>query len=66
MTKYYEKEWDDRFFIFDSAVIPEDEFDEKLDYEGQVIFSDALTSHEIVNLLNEIRQLKQENKILKS
>ena len=58
--RYFKKEYDEEFYIFDSEVISEKDFEEKLDYQGYRAFEDSLTTDEIVGLLNENEQLKQE------
>lgn len=61
MTKkrYYEKHWEESYYVFDSNIISEDEFDERVEYEGYDVFVDSLIGNEIIDLLNENEQLKQ-------
>lgn len=59
-NRYYKKEYDEEYYILDSKVISEKEFDEKLEYEGYKAFEDSLTSDEIIDLLNENDKLKKE------
>ena len=61
MTKkrYYEKNWEESYYVFDSNIISEDEFDERVEYEGYDVFADSLIGDEIIDLLNENEQLKQ-------
>lgn len=56
--RYFKKEYDEEYYILDSEVISEEEFEEKLNYQGYKAFEDSLTSDEIVGLLNENEQLK--------
>lgn len=57
--RYYSRDYEELYYIFDSNTISEKEFDEKEEYEGYTAFEDSLGSEEIVNLLNENEQLKQ-------
>ena len=59
--RYFKKEYDEEFYILDSEVISEKDFEKKLNYQGYKAFEDSLTSDEIVGLLNENEQLKQQN-----
>lgn len=65
MTKrYFTRNWGDEYYIFDSEVISEEEFDRKVQYEDYHAFEDSLTPKEIVELLNDLydenRELKEE------
>ena len=68
--RYYQKDFEELYYIFDSKTLSEKEFDERIEYDGYSVFADSLTGQEIVELLNELstenRQLKQENEQLKS
>lgn len=67
-NRYYKKEYDEEYYILDSKVISEKEFDEKLEYEGYKAFEDSLTTDEIISLLNNNEKLeyyKKENYHLK-
>lgn len=57
--RYYKKDWEESYYIFDSNTISEDEFEERVEYEGYDVFADSLTSKEVIDLLNENEQLKQ-------
>ena len=59
--RYYCKDYEELYYIFDSNTISEKEFDEKEKYEGYTAFEDSLTSEEIIKLLNENEELKQRN-----
>ena len=58
--RYYQKRYGDEFYIIDSEVISESDFDKKLEIEGYKAFEDSLTGEEVVELLNENEQLKAE------
>jgi len=60
-NRYYKKDWEESYYIFDSNTISEDEFEERVEYEGYDVFADSLTGNEIIDLLNENEQLKTEN-----
>lgn len=63
MTKdkrYYEKNYDELYYIFDSKTLSEKEFEEKVEYDGYSVFADSLTSKEVLDLLNENEKLKEE------
>ena len=62
IKRYYSKKYDELYYIFDSKVLSEKEFDEKEDYEGYSAFADSLSCNEIVDLLNENEELKQQVK----
>ena len=67
MTKYkryYEKSYDELYYIFDSITLPEEEFEEKVKYYGYTVFADSLTPHEVLDLLNEHARLKSRYKVL--
>lgn len=57
--RYYKKDWEESYYIFDSNTISEDEFEERVECEGYDVFVDSLTGSEIIGLLNENEQLKQ-------
>ena len=55
MTKrYFKREWEVEYYIFDSQTISEKEFDEKLEYEDYKAFEDSMQGDEVVNRLNEL------------
>lgn len=62
--RYYQRDFEELYYIIDSQVISEEEFDEKEMYEGYTAFEDSMTGEEIVDLLNENEQLKQSNQKL--
>ena len=61
--RYYQRDFEELYYIIDSNVISEKEFDEKEMYDGYTAFEDSMTGEEIVDLLNtlndENEQLKQ-------
>ena len=57
--RYYQRDFEELYYIIDSNVISEEEFDEKMEYEGYTVFEDSLTGEEIVDLLNENEELKR-------
>ena len=63
--RYYQRDFEELYYIIDSNVISEKEFDEKEMYDGYTAFEDSMTGEEIVDLLNENEELKQRNEFLK-
>lgn len=61
--RYFKKMWEEEFYIFDSNIISESDFEEKLEYQGYKAFEDSMMGDEVVNRLNK---LNNENKELKS
>ena len=62
MTKrYYQRDYEELYYIIDSHTISEKEFDEKAEYDGYTAFEDSMTGEEIVDLLNENEKLKSDN-----
>lgn len=51
--RYYQRDFEELYYIIDSNVISEKEFDEKEMYDGYTAFEDSMTGKEIVGLLNE-------------
>ena len=62
IKRYYQRDFEELYYIIDSNVISEKEFDEKVMYDGYTAFEDSMTGDEIVNLLNEHEELKQSYK----
>lgn len=58
-NRYYKKDWGESYYIFDSNTISEDEFEERVEYEGYDVFTDSLTGNGIIDLLNENDKLKK-------
>lgn len=61
--RYFEKRWEEEYYIFDSNTISESDFEEKLEYQDYRAFEDSMMGDEVVNRLNE---LSDENEQLKS
>ena len=59
--RYFEKRWEEEYYIFDSNTISESDFEEKVEYQEYRAFEDSMTGEEIVDLLNENEELKQHN-----
>ncbi len=57
--RYYKRDYEELYYIIDSNTISEEEFDEKIEYDGYTAFEDSLTGKEIVDLLNENERLKK-------
>lgn len=64
-NRYYEKNYEESYYIFDSKTLSEKEFEEKVEYDGYTVFEDSLTPEEVIDLLNENEELKKENEELK-
>ena len=62
--RYFEKRWEEEYYIFDSNTISESDFEKKLEYQDYRAFEDSMMGDEVVNRLNELsdenEQLKQE------
>ena len=62
--RYFERRWEEEYYIFDSEKISEKEFDEKLEYEDYKAFEDSMGGDEVVNKLNEQdKKLKNRKKL---
>lgn len=57
--RYYQRDFEELYYIIDSHKISKKEFDEKEMYDGYTAFEDSMTGEEIVDLLNENDRLKQ-------
>lgn len=58
--RYYEKNYEEQYYIFDSKTLTEKEFEEKIEYDDYDLFADSLTPKEVLDLLNENEKLKEE------
>ena len=58
--RYYKKEYEEEYYIFDSKTLSEKEFEKKVEYDDYAVFADSLTPEEIIDLLNENEKLKEE------
>ena len=67
--RYFKREWEEEYYIFDSTEISEERIDEWIEYDYNV-FASAMTGDTVVNRLNEqdnrIKELEVENRQLKS
>ena len=63
-NRYFERKYEDEYYIFDSFIITPSEFNKKLLYEGYKAFEDSMGGTEVVDTLNELvtinRQLNNE------
>ena len=59
--RYFKREWEEEYYIFDSKTISEKKFDEKVEYEDYQAFVDSMQGDEVVDRLNA---LHEENKHL--
>lgn len=62
--RYYQKNYDESYYIFDSKTLSEEEFEERVEYDGYDVFADSLTPQEVIDLLNENARSKSEYKVL--
>lgn len=66
--RYFKKEWEEEYYIFDSTKISEERIDEWIEYDYNV-FAVSMQGDEVVDKLNEqeeeIQRLKWSNKILR-
>ena len=51
--RYYSKDYDELYYIFDSHTVSEEAVDERIEYDDYNAFEDSLTDKEILKLLNE-------------
>ena len=74
--RYFKREYEHEYYIFDSEVITEDEFEEKYEYEGYRAFEDCMMGDTVVDRLNkynkeyvdcynDVLMLEKENEELK-
>lgn len=61
-NRFFKRMWDEEYYIFDSEIISEKEFDERREYEDYRAFKNSLTGDEVVDLVN---CLTKENKQLR-
>lgn len=64
--RYFKKEYDEEYYIFDSEIISEKRVDKFIEYDYKV-FASSMTDDEIVDLLNgqEERIIDLKNTIIK-
>lgn len=60
--RYFKQEWEEAYYIFDSQVISEKEFDKKVEYEDYQAFEDCMHEDDVINRMNK---LNDENKEFK-
>ena len=54
--RYFKRIWEEEYYIFDSEIISENEFDEKVEYEDYQAFSSSMTGDEVVEFLNKLHE----------
>lgn len=54
--RYFKREWEEEYYIFDSETISEKEFDEKVEYEDYQAFVDSMQGDEVVDRLNNLNE----------
>lgn len=54
--RYFKREWEEEYYIFDSETISEKEFDEKVEYEDYQSFVDSMQGDEVVDRLNALHE----------
>lgn len=60
--RYFKREWEEEYYIFDSETISEKEFDEKVEYEDYQAFADSMMGDEVVDRLNQLE--RNNNKLI--
>ena len=61
--RFFKKEYEEQYYIFDSETISEKDFDERYEYDGYVAFEDSMQGDEVVDKLNEQQDTIFEQKI---
>ena len=56
--RYFQKEWEECYWIFDSEKVTEKEFDERTEYDNDV-FADSMHGDEVVDRLNALHEEKE-------
>lgn len=65
--RYYKREYEHEYYIFDSEVITEDEFEEKYEYEGYRAFENCMMGDEVIDRLNHYsKQLIEAGKLIEN
>lgn len=54
--RYFKRDWEEEYYIFDSQTVSEKEFDEKVQYEDYQAFEDSMAGEEVVNTLNNLHE----------
>ena len=63
--RYFEKRWEEEYYIFDSNTISESDFEKKLKYQDYKAFEDSMMGDEVVNRLNKLSEENEELKQFK-
>lgn len=61
--RFFKREYEEQYYIFDSEKISENDFDERYEYEGYVACEDSMQGDDVVNRLNEQQATIEEQKI---
>lgn len=65
--RYFKREYEHEYYIFDSEVITESEFEEKQEYEGYRAFEDCMMGDTVVDRLNHYsKQLIEAGKLIEN
>ena len=59
--RYFKREWEEEYYIFDSTEISEEKVDEEIEY-GYEIFAESMQGDKVVNKLNEQEETIQTQK----
>ena len=51
--RYFKREWEESYYIFDSETITEKEVDGAIEYDNEV-FSQSMTGKEVLDRLNQL------------
>ena len=66
--RYFKREWEECYWIFDSKIVTAKEVDERTQYDND-IYAESMQGEEVINRLNEqhetIQKLELANKRLK-
>ena len=64
--RYFKKEWEESYYIFDSETITEKEVDEAIEYDNKV-FSQSMTGEIVLDRLNQYsKQLIEAGKLIEN
>ena len=58
-NRYFKREWEESYYIFDSEVITEKEVDEAIQYDNDV-FSKSMQGEEVIDRLNYLQYQNDE------
>ena len=62
--RYYSKDYDELYYIFDSHTVSEEAVDERIEYDGYNAFEDSMTGDTVVNRLNELNDENEQSKMM--